>query len=89
MEIQGGCSRILHKCDYEEYEYDLFNYCKKPTKKERNLGLTEDEALGSNTYKKMFKMWKMGKEINKEIKFDTCVCEEPEYEKPTGNLSLC
>lgn len=84
----GGCSRILHKCDYEEYEYDLFNYCKKPTKKERNLGLTED-GTGSNTYnKKCLKCgkWQRDQQGNKIY---TCVCEEPEYEKPTGNLHPC
>lgn len=81
----GGCSRILHKCDYEEGEMDLFMYEKKPTKKERNLGLTED-GTGSNTYnKKCLKCgkWQRDQQGNKIY---TCVCEEPEYEKPTGNL---
>ena len=32
----GGCSKILHKCDYDEH--DLFFYCPKVSKSERNAG---------------------------------------------------
>jgi hypothetical protein len=35
----GGCSKILHKCDYDEVDYDLFLYCPKVSKRERNKGL--------------------------------------------------
>jgi len=35
----GGCSKILHKCDYDKEDYDLYNYCPKVSKKERNQGL--------------------------------------------------
>lgn len=35
----GGCSRILHKCDYEHGEHDLYFYCPKVNKAERNDGL--------------------------------------------------
>jgi DNA modification methylase len=35
----GGASRILHKCDYEAGEYDLYYYCPKVSKSERNEGL--------------------------------------------------
>lgn len=34
----GGCSKILHKCPYEEGEHDLFMYAPKVSKKERNAG---------------------------------------------------
>lgn len=35
----GGCSRILHKCDYEDKDFDLMIYCPKVSKGERNEGL--------------------------------------------------
>jgi len=37
----GGCSRILHQCQYETGEYDLYFYCPKVSKKERNAGLED------------------------------------------------
>lgn len=37
----GGCSKILHKCPYEEGEMDLYMYCPKVSKQERNGGLDE------------------------------------------------
>jgi len=49
----GGCSKILHKCDYDEH--DLFFYCPKVSKSERNMGceeLEEKEEVypGINTF---------------------------------------
>ena len=35
----GGCSKILHKCDYEQIDFDLFIYQPKVSIKERNAGL--------------------------------------------------
>ena len=35
----GGCSKILHKCDYDEKDIELYYYCPKVDKKERNMGL--------------------------------------------------
>jgi hypothetical protein len=35
----GGASRILHKCDFEAGDYDLYNYCPKVSKSERSEGL--------------------------------------------------
>lgn len=32
----GGCSKILHKCDYENEEYNLYFYCPKVNSKERD-----------------------------------------------------
>ena len=37
----GGASRILHKCDFEAGDFDLYNYCPKVSKSERNEGLTD------------------------------------------------
>jgi DNA modification methylase len=35
----GGASRILHKCDFEAGDYDLYHYQAKVSKSERNEGL--------------------------------------------------
>jgi len=35
----GGASRILHTCNYEEKDFDLFKYCPKVSKSERSLGI--------------------------------------------------
>jgi DNA modification methylase len=35
---KGGCSKILHKCKFEDGEYDLYNYFPKVSGKERNDG---------------------------------------------------
>jgi 16S rRNA G966 N2-methylase RsmD len=32
---EGGCSKILHKCDYDEVDFDLYIYCPKVSKSER------------------------------------------------------
>ena len=40
----GGCSKILHHCDYDTDEFDLFIYCPKVSKSERNAGLDNMEA---------------------------------------------
>jgi hypothetical protein len=37
----GGCSKILHKCDYENGEMDLYVYAPKVSKNERNAGCEE------------------------------------------------
>ena len=45
----GGASKILHKCDYEAGDYDLYHYCPKVSKEERNEGLDgfeEKEYIG-------------------------------------------
>lgn len=38
----GGCSKILHKCPYEEGEMDLYMYCPKVGKQERNAGVVSE-----------------------------------------------
>lgn len=40
----GGCSKILHKCDYENGEMDLYVYEPKVSKTERNAGCEELEV---------------------------------------------
>ena len=39
----GGCSKILHKCDYEKIDFDLFIYEPKVSGQERNKGLDNME----------------------------------------------
>jgi DNA modification methylase len=39
----GGCSKILHKCDYEKIDFDLFIYEPKVNSGERNNGLDDIE----------------------------------------------
>jgi|LSQX01.1.fsa_nt_gb site-specific DNA-methyltransferase (adenine-specific) len=39
----GGCSKILHKCDYEKIDFDLFIYEPKVDSGERNNGLDDIE----------------------------------------------
>lgn len=44
----GGCSKILHKCDFEKDEHDLYFYNPKASKSERNAGCDElDEKLSA------------------------------------------
>lgn len=35
----AGCSKILHKCDFEREEHDLYHYVPKVSKKERQTGV--------------------------------------------------
>lgn len=49
----AGCSKILHKCDFEKDEHELYFYAPKVSKSERNAGLegfeekrmTSDEVM--------------------------------------------
>jgi len=43
----GGCSKILHKCKFDEEEHDIYFYCPKVSKAERNGGLNglEDSLM--------------------------------------------
>jgi hypothetical protein len=57
----GGAARILHKCDYEDHDHDIYLYCPKVAASERNKGLegfsdiqveygTEDVGTTRGTY---------------------------------------
>lgn len=50
-EVLGECSKILHKCDFEKDEHDLYFYNPKVSKSERNAGC-EDMEERSITKKK-------------------------------------
>jgi len=43
LDKQGDCSKILHRCNYEQDEFDIFNYNPKVSSKERNAGLDDFE----------------------------------------------
>ncbi len=49
-ELLGEPSKILHKCDFELNEHDLYIYQPKVSKKERNAGCEEMEAKPNNKY---------------------------------------
>ena len=44
----GGCSKILHKCDYTDEDYDLYNYEPKVSASERSAGCDDREAINVN-----------------------------------------
>ena len=44
----GGCSKILHKCNFEKEDYDIYNYQPKVSKSERNAGCDGDEQQYSH-----------------------------------------
>jgi DNA modification methylase len=44
----GGCSKILHKCDYTDEDYDLYNYEPKVSSSERNAGCDDREPTTVN-----------------------------------------
>jgi hypothetical protein len=78
----GGCSKILHKCDYENGEMDLYVYEPKVSKTERNAGCEEfEEKLGGvandsgRSYKTKCAICE--KEIRKDARKNACECKEP------------
>jgi DNA modification methylase len=83
----GGCSKILHKCDYENGEMDLYVYAPKVSKNERNAGCDEleDKAGGiandsGRSYKTKCSVCE--KEIRKDGRKNACECEEPQEYYP-------
>jgi len=46
----GGCSKILPKCDYDTEDFDLYIYCPKVSKEERNFGCGELEKKQTGTF---------------------------------------
>lgn len=75
----GGCSRVLHHCDYEDGEYDLLNYFPKVSGKERNAGLehfSETEVeLGHNRFDKCKTCG--GTILQNPDRPSACKCENP------------
>lgn len=48
---EEGCSKILHKCDYEAIDFDLFIYEPKVSGDERNKGVENFENQSGGSYK--------------------------------------
>lgn len=47
----GGCSKILHKCNYTQEDYDLYYYEPKVSSSERNAGCDEfEDDYSSRTF---------------------------------------
>jgi len=84
----GGCSKILHKCDYDERDIELYYYCPKVDKKERNMGMddfTEEKTVGHNRFDKCKTC--NGYILQNQDRKSACKCENPirEDNKMSGN----
>ena len=79
----GGASKILHKCDFEKNEHDLYLYCPKVSKQERNAGCEDMEEKAtlstSNGGRENIKMTVGGASLKGENKIP----------KPTKNNHPC
>ena len=74
----GGCSRILHKCDYDEGDYDIYHYCPKVGKQERNDGLSDFKTSVTVGHNRFDKCKTCGKYIFQNPDRPTkCTCETP------------
>jgi len=83
----GGCSKILHKCDYENGEMDLYVYAPKVSKNERNAGCDELEEKAGGIANDSGRSYKTKcsvceKEIRKDGRKNACECEEPQEYYP-------
>jgi hypothetical protein len=50
----GGCSKILHKCDFDDEDFDLLMYCPKVSKSEREegCGKLEESEIAYSEFRK-------------------------------------
>lgn len=83
----GGCSKILHKCDYKNGEMDLYVYAPKVSKNERNAGCDELEEKAGGIANDSGRSYKTKcsiceKEIRKDGRKNACECEEPQEYYP-------
>lgn len=84
----GGCSKILHKCDYTQEDYDLYYYEPKVSSSERNAGLEsfkpKPKAEGNSTMAHNpndIRCTVCGKRPNTVgNEKNCCLCEEPTYD---------
>ena len=84
----GGCSKILHKCDFAVNEFYLLNYCPKTSNFERNAGCGEFEptpkSLTNSTMThnpnemRCKKCNKRPNTVGNEN--NSCCCVEPEFD---------
>lgn len=66
----GGCSRILHKCDYDEGDYDIYHYCPKVGKQERNEGVAMNNHPTIKPLSLLVKILNLFKTPTKQVFFD-------------------
>lgn len=66
----GGCSRILHKCDYDEGDYDIYHYCPKVGKQERNEGVVMNNHPTIKPISLLVKILNLFKTPTKQVFFD-------------------
>jgi DNA modification methylase len=83
----GGCSKILHKCNYENGEMDLYVYAPKVSKNERNAGCDDFEEKSGGVSNDSGRGFKTKcsvceKEIRKDGRKNACECEEPQEYYP-------
>ena len=83
----SGCSKILHKCDYENGEMDLYVYAPKVSKNERNAGCDDFEEKSGGVSNDSGRGFKTKcsvceKEIRKDGRKNACECEEPQEYYP-------
>lgn len=67
----GGCSKILHKCDYDEKDIELYYYCPKVDKKERNMGNVENNHPTLKPISLLLKILNLFKTPNPQVCVDT------------------
>ncbi len=67
----GGCSKILHKCDYDEIDHDLYFYCPKIDKKERNMGNIENNHPTVKPISLLLRILNLFKTPNPQVVVDT------------------
>jgi len=66
----SGCSKILHKCDYDEDDYDIYYYSPKVNKKERNLGCEKNNHPTLKPIKLLTHIIKLFKTPNPQVILD-------------------
>lgn len=67
----GGCSKILHKCDYDEKDIELYYYCPKVDKKERNMGNIDNNHPTVKPISLLLKILNLFKTPNPQVCVDT------------------
>jgi hypothetical protein len=77
---KGGCSRILHKCDYDKDE--LVFYSPKVSNHERNAGCDKRKSVAVKSWH--FKCKTCGKTYSEQEYKSGCKCENPDIEEWTG-----
>jgi hypothetical protein len=65
----GGCSKILQRCDYDEQDIQLYHYCAKVSKSERDLGVKNNHVT-VKPIQLCLNLLKLFKTPNPQVVFD-------------------